>query len=218
MSAEQMKKRNAIQRTVDFFNEVGMLRHTPRSGYAFLGTGKESVAEHSYRTAVIGYVLARKTGADASRTMLLCLFHDLPEARTGDFNYVNRLYDTSRETEAFQDAVSGTGLEKELLEAWNEHIARATPESILAHDADQLDLILNLKREKDLGNPYAAKWLENAVPRLHTDMAKEIAQTILETDHTDWWYLGPDSSWWGKRGECSQSCSQYVQHNDNILK
>ncbi len=218
MSTEQIKKRDTRQRLVDFLNEVGMLRHTPRSGYAFLGTGKESVAEHSYRTAVIGYVLARKTGADASRTMLLCLFHDLPEARTGDFNYVNRLYDTSREKEALKDAIAGTGLEKELLDVWDEHAARTTPESILAHDADQLDLILNLKRESDLGNRYADKWLANAVLRLRTDLAKELAETILATDHTDWWYLGADANWWAKKGDCSQDCSESVHNNDNDQK
>jgi hypothetical protein len=32
-----------LDRLADFFNEVGMLRHTPRTGYAFLGTGQENV-------------------------------------------------------------------------------------------------------------------------------------------------------------------------------
>ena len=39
-----------------FLYEVGMLKKTPRTGYRFLGSGEESVAEHSFRTAVIGYV------------------------------------------------------------------------------------------------------------------------------------------------------------------
>lgn len=129
---------------------------------SFLGSGQETVAEHSHRTAVIGYVLAKKTGADAARTVMLCLFHDLPEARTGDFNYVNRLYDTSRERDALEDAVEGTGLEEDIISIWDEHACRTTPESLLAHDADQLDLILNLKRESDLGNRYADKWLESS--------------------------------------------------------
>ena len=37
MSAEQLKQRDAMQRLTDFLNEVGMLRHTPRSGYKFRG-------------------------------------------------------------------------------------------------------------------------------------------------------------------------------------
>ncbi|MEG1610512.1 MAG: HD domain-containing protein [Bilophila sp.] len=200
MSAEQIAQRDAMQRLTDFLNEVGMLRHTPRSGYRFLGSGQETVAEHSHRTAVIGYALARKAGADAARTVLLCLFHDLPEARTGDLNYVNQLYDTSREREALQDAVAGTGLEDDLLDIWDEHTARESQEAILARDADQLDLILNLKRESDLGNHYADTWLASAVQRLHSAIAKELATTILKTDHTDWWYLAPDRSWWEKKG------------------
>lgn len=178
------------QRLVDFLQEVGMLRHTPRSGYAFLGSGRESVAEHSHRTAVIGYVLARRTGNDPARTVMLCLLHDLPEARTGDFNYVNKRYNTCRERDAFQDAVEGTGLEEEFLAFWDEQAARETPESILAHDADQLDLLLNLKREHDLGNRYAAVWSDSVVQRLRTDVARELAQVIRETDHTAWWFSG----------------------------
>ena len=41
--------------------------------------------------------------------------------------------------------------------------------------------------------------LESAVERLRTDIAKELAQTILKTDHTDWWYLGPDRNWWERK-------------------
>ena len=36
---------------VNLLHEVGMLAHIPRSGFAFLGLGKQSVAEYSYRVA-----------------------------------------------------------------------------------------------------------------------------------------------------------------------
>ena len=39
----------------NFLFEVGMLNKTPRSGYQFLGSGKESVAEHILRTVFVGY-------------------------------------------------------------------------------------------------------------------------------------------------------------------
>ena len=95
--------------------------------------------------------------------------------------------------------MEGTGLEEDIMSIWDEYACRTTPESLLAHDADQLDLILNLKRESDLGNRYADKWLESTVERLRTDIAKGLAQTILKTDHTDWWYLGPDRNWWERK-------------------
>jgi putative hydrolase of HD superfamily len=195
----RLKDRSQLTRLVDFLNECGMLRRTPRSGYQFLGTGRENVAEHSFRTAVVGFVLAQMAGADASRTAMMCLFHDLHEARTGDFNYVNRIYNQSARTQALADALDGTGLGGEIMPMWEELERTETREAMLAQDADQIDLILNLKEESDLGNKYADKWLEGAVKRLRTPEGRKLAATVCETDHTDWWFLGPDRSWWEKK-------------------
>lgn len=184
------------KRLADFLFEVGMLRKTPRTGYQFLGSGSENVAEHSFRTTVIGYILARMTGADVNRTVQLCLFHDVHEARIGDFNYVNRMYNTSAPENALADALRGTGLEEEILTLFDELERVASEEARLAQDADQIDLILNLKEELDIGNPYAAKWMECALERLRTETGRQLARTISETDHTDWWFRGPDRSWW----------------------
>ena len=187
-----------FRRLADFLFEAGMLRKTPRSGYQFLGSGCENVAEHSFRTAIIGYVLAKEAGADIARTTLLCLFHDFAEARTGDFNYVNRIYNKTDVKAALKDASSGTGLSDDLEGFWNELEAEASLEARLAHDADQLDLILNLKEELDLGNQYAGKWLENSLKRLVTKEGITLAKAVVETDHTDWWYLAQSKDWWVK--------------------
>jgi len=195
----RLDSRSRLTRLADFLFECGMLRKTPRSGYQFLGTGQENVAEHSFRTAVIGFVLAQMAGADTSRTAMLCLFHDLHEARTGDFNYVNRIYNSSMRTQALADALSGTGLGPAVMPLWDELEKTATPEAKLAHDADQLDLMLNLKEQSDLGNKYADKWLAAAKERLHTPEGQELGRTIMETDHTDWWFLGPEQSWWERK-------------------
>lgn len=188
-----------LKRLSDFLFEVGMLRKTPRTGYQFLGTGQENVAEHSFRTAVVGYVLAEMAGADTARTTLLCLFHDLHEARTGDFNYVNRMYNDSRRTDALRDATAGTGLTEGLLNMWVELEDAGTKEAELAQDADQIDFILNLKEQADLGNTYATKWLEGALQRLRTPEGQQLAEKISTTDHSDWWFLGPDQSWWSRK-------------------
>ncbi len=193
---KNLQGRDRLLRLADFFFEAGMLRKTPRSGYQFLGSGGENVAEHSFRTAIIGYVLAKEAGADPARTAMLCLFHDLHEARTGDFNYVNRMYNESRRTLALEHCTAGTGLEDDVLDRWKELEAGVTDEAVCAHDADQLDLICNLKEELDLGNRYAAKWLDAAVGRLRTEEAKTLARVVQTTDHTDWWFLGPDKEWW----------------------
>ncbi|MDR3640664.1 MAG: HD domain-containing protein [Humidesulfovibrio sp.] len=195
----RLDSRSRLTRLADFLFECGMLRKTPRTGYQFLGTGQENVAEHSFRTAVIGFVLAQMAGANMERTALMCLFHDLHEARTGDFNYVNRIYNTSVRTQALADALSGTGLGGAVMPLWEELEKTATQEAQLAQDADQLDLMLNLKEESDLGNRYADKWLDAAKERLRTPEGRELGRVIMETDHTDWWFLGPDQAWWERK-------------------
>ncbi|MDY7000300.1 MAG: HD domain-containing protein [Thermodesulfobacteriota bacterium] len=188
-----------LKRLTDFLFEVGMLRKTPRTGYQFLGTGRENVAEHSFRTAIIGLVLAREAKADPQKTALMCLFHDLHEARTGDFNYVNRMYNKSDRDQALRHCLAGTGLTQMVMDWWNELEGTKTLEAELAQDADQIDLMLNLKEQLDLGNEYARKWLDCSMERLRTDQGKALARKILETDHTDWWFAGPDPSWWSSK-------------------
>ncbi len=190
------QNRSRLERLVDFINEVGMLRHTPRTGYQFLGTGKENVAEHSHRVAVIGFVLAKMSGADIARTVFLCLFHDLAESRTGDFNYVNRIYNTANARLALTHATEGTGLQEDILDFWDDLESYASKESLVAHDADQLDLIFNLIRESENGNKFADKWLKNSLQRLRTPEAKELASIAIETPTHYWWYNGPSDNWW----------------------
>jgi len=194
-----MTGRGRMTRMADFLFEVSMLRRTPRTGYQFLGSGSENVAEHSFGTAVIGYALATMAGADPARTVLLCLFHDIHEARTGDFNYVNKLYNTQKSRQAMVDGLKGTGMSEGVLALHDELEEAGSLEAMLAQDADQLDLMVNLKEIMDLGNTYAKKWMDCAVERLRTPQGRELAQAIMTTDHTDWWFLGPDACWWERK-------------------
>lgn len=183
-------------RLADLCNEAGMLRFTPRSGYAFLGSGKENVAEHSFRTAVIGHILGRMAGVDGAKTALLCLYHDLHEARTGDFNYVNHRYNTCRARDAIADATAGTGLEAELLAQWQELEDCQTKEAMLARDADQLDLLCNLAQELFKGNLQAKDWIDSALARLRSDEGRKLAESILRAAPDRWWRYGINPDWW----------------------
>ncbi len=186
-----------MKRTVEFLFEAGMLKKTPRTGYQFLGTGKESVADHSFRMTVIGYVLASmKPEADGRKVVLMCLFHDMPEARTGDHNYVNKRYAQVDETQALEDQVRGLPFGQEMKELFREFNEAQTLEARLAKDADQIDLILDLKEQLDLGNSRATDWLTFAVQRLLTDSGKRIAQKILESQSDDWWFDRKNTDWW----------------------
>jgi putative hydrolases of HD superfamily len=186
---------------INFFFELGMLKRTPRSGFQFLRSGQESVAEHSFRVALIGYTLARLTPqADPFRVVSLCLFHDVPEARTGDLNYVNKQYVEVHEQEAINDLAKTLPFGEDFKELLAEYRAQQTVEATLAHDADQLDLILELKEQNDLGNVYANQWIHFARKRIKTSIGQELIAQIIATDSTDWWFEGHDH-WWHQNQE-----------------
>jgi putative hydrolase of HD superfamily len=168
--------------------EAKMLKEIPRSGFHFLGAGKESVAEHTFSTTFIAYVMAQlDPEIDAIKLISMCLVHDLAEARTGDLNTVNKTYVTVDEAKALEDTTrllpfgaSITGLVKEFNE--NHSI-----EAQLAHDADQLALLLELKCLSDIGYAPPDTWLPHVLKRIKTKVAKKIARSIMETHRDDWW-------------------------------
>ena len=185
-----------MEEIANFLFEVGMLNKTPRTGFRFLGSGKESVAEHILRTIFIGYSLCKlDPAADELKVLRMCLVHDLPEARTGDQNYMYKKYVTVDEEKAVRELTEHLpfgGEIKTVLEEFNE---KKTREALLAHDADQLALMLQLKECGDLGNQYSQEWQDFAVRRLCTDQGRKLAETILQTDWTQWWFRDK-SDWW----------------------
>jgi putative hydrolase of HD superfamily len=173
-----------------------MLKKTPRSGFQFLGSGSESVAEHVLQTLYIGYVLCKlEPGVDELKVLRLCLVHDLPEARTGDMNYMNKKYVAVDEGKAIRELAEPLFFGGEIEESLAEFNGKETRESLLARDADQLALILQLKECGDLGNKYSQEWIRFALRRLTTDNARKLAASILETDSSDWWFKDK-GDWW----------------------
>ncbi|OPY04924.1 MAG: hypothetical protein A4E67_02166 [Syntrophaceae bacterium PtaB.Bin038] len=185
-----------MKEIANFLFEVGMLNKTPRTGFQFLGTGKESVAEHILRTLFIGYSLCKlDPSVDELKVLRMCLVHDLPEARTGDMNYMYKKYVTVDEEKAVRELTENLPFGDEIKSVLAEFNEKKTRESLLAHDADQLGLILLLKEYRDLGNKYSQEWLNYAVRRLCTDEGRELADSILRTDWTQWWFRDK-SDWW----------------------
>ena len=180
----------------NFLFEVGMLKRTPRTGLQFLGSGEESVAEHVFRVVFIGYALARlEQDVDELKVLKMCFLHDLPEARIGDLNYVNKKYVTADETKAIRDLAETIPFGGDIEQIIEEFNRAETREAQLANDADQLELILMLKEYKDLGNKYADEWISYALKRLRTEKAQALAHAIIDTDSTSWWFKDK-GDWW----------------------
>ncbi|MEX1112008.1 MAG: HD domain-containing protein [Candidatus Andersenbacteria bacterium] len=182
---------------VDFLFEVGILSQTPRSWPHFLGSGKQSVAEHLNRATYIGYVLASMEGdVDMAKVLQMCLFHDLAEGRTSDLNYVHQKYTSVDEQKAIDELADPLPFGENIRTILHEYEERESKESIVAKDADNLEFILSLKEQTDIGNTRSKTWLPSAVARIKTKSGKKLAKKILETDSDHWWFADKDSEWW----------------------
>ena len=182
----------------DYLNEVGMLNDTPRSGFAFLGSGAQSVAEHIYRMMHVAMVLNRMSEApvDELHLMRLVMFHDLPEARTGDHNYVNRKYVTEDLNLVLEEGAREWTFGEEIAAYIREFEAAETPAARIAKDADQLELLLVLKKLGDLGNAQVEDWITPLLGRLRTNAGKKLAEEILTTRWDAWWFGDKKDSHW----------------------
>lgn len=189
-----------LKSIADFLFEIGILSKTPRSGFHFLGSGEQSVAEHVHRTLYAAFVLASmEKDVDTEKVLKMALFHDLAEARTSDLNYVHQKYAETNEQKAIEDLAGTVDFGEDILEILKEYRERKTKEALLAKDADQLEWILSLKEQVDIGNSRADSWIPSAVKRLKTKVAKDLANKIVKTNSDDWWFSDKKSSWWINR-------------------
>ncbi len=182
------QEREQMNRITDFLFETMQLKRIQRTGYQFLGPGNESVAEHTFCVMCVAWVLAQQTPeADSGHLMAMCLFHDLPEARMGDLNAVQKQYVTADEGLAVDHLIKnlpfGTAI-KDLIDEFN---TCETIEARLANDADQLAFLLDLKSLSDMGYATPKKWTGQVRARLHTDAGIELSEKISQTQWDGWW-------------------------------
>ena len=196
-----MKKKDDWKQITDFIYEVGILRKTPRSGFWFLGTGEQSVAEHLFRTAYIAYALAYLTPkADKNKVVMMALVHDLAEGRTSDLNYVHQHYGRLAESSAFDDITRSVPFGAVMRDLYLEEQAKKTLEAKIVKDADRLEWIASLREEQVKGNKKTIEWIGTARQRLTTPAAKKIVAMLIKT-HPDHWWFDKKDKWFVGREE-----------------
>ncbi|MDL2330325.1 HD domain-containing protein [Desulfosarcina sp. OttesenSCG-928-A07] len=178
-----------MNRIVEFLFEAMLLKHVSRTGYQFLGPGRESVAEHTFGVMCAALALsAEAPEADRSRLLMMCLVHDLPEARMGDLNAVQKRYVTADEKTAVADMARGLSFGPEIAALMDEFNAGETLEARLAGDADQLAFLLDLKSLSDMGYRAPEKWSAHVKKRLKTDAGRKLSESIEKTEWDSWWH------------------------------
>lgn len=158
----------------------------------------DTIASHSYRVALIGWFLAKEEKVDPYKVVMMCLLHDVGEARTGDHNWVHKRYIKIFDEEVIREQL-GTLPHPEVYEIAKEYHERKSKESIVAKHADLLDQILLLREYEWQGSKEAKIMLEGKgaeerklggkakIKQLKLASAKRLAEELYRTPPSDWW-------------------------------
>lgn len=177
---------------IPFLHEVGHLKQSARQGWWIAGIRTpESVAEHSFRVAAVGFVIAAMEGADPERTAVLGLFHDLAETRLGDIPSTGKRYVSQTPAEQVakdQTAELPAPLAERILGLVGEFEESSTPEARCAKDADKLECLLQAREYQAQGNPQVQPWIDTMVAAMRTESGKALAAAALEVSPDAWWH------------------------------
>ena len=177
---------------LNFFAEAGLLKKVKRSGWWVAGIkDPESVAEHSFRCAVIGYYIAHLEGADPYRVLVMALFNDIHEARINDLHKMGHFYIDFKNAEkkVFRDQMEPQDrrVKTHLTKVRFEYDDQTTKESLIARDADILECLLQAKEYCDQGYLGAKKFLHRAPDYLKTKTARKLWQNLKKWHSSSWW-------------------------------
>ena len=191
-SVKKNKKITPQAAALNFFAEAGLLKRVKRSGWWVAGIkDPETVAEHCFRCAVIGYYIAYSEGGDPFKVVTQALFNDIHEARINDLHKMGHHYIDFRlaEQKVFADQIAH--LEKRVKRALQimreDYDRQLSRESIIARDADILECLIQAKEYVDLGFPVARTFFKRAPEYLKTVTARKLWRQALSWDSHSWW-------------------------------
>ncbi|MCX6771234.1 MAG: HD domain-containing protein [Candidatus Micrarchaeota archaeon] len=160
--------------------EALSLKNLPRTGWILRGAPRESVAEHTYGTAIIALVLSRMEklkATDEAALIRIALLHDLHEARIGDLVPSQKRKLMPDEAKVEREMLLGTALSPEITLLSG---ARASSRVLLlANDADRLDMLFRAVENKQGGCVRMSVFVDSALLQIKSKSGKELAKLAL---------------------------------------
>lgn len=184
---------NDQKKLTNLIYEAANVKRMLRTGWQRLGDNEEGVGEHSFMTAVIAYLLARQINLQENsdrmvsleKILVMSIFHDFHEGRTGEMDKVAKLYMTRHEDKANLDIFSG--IDDELLAQLNEYEAKKTLEAQVVYEANVIAFGVECKILMERGNTHAKEWMDANSLRVRLPESIALMTALAGTDSQDWW-------------------------------
>ncbi|HEX9153269.1 MAG TPA: HD domain-containing protein [Candidatus Saccharimonadales bacterium] len=190
-----MTNKKDLQSDINFIFEMGSIRFIERTWRRFLHEDFANLAEHHFRVFWIAMMIAsHEKNVDTGKIAKMTLVHDIAESRTGDVDYLSRQYVERNEKLGIQDMLSGTALQKEFYELWEEYEERISLEAKIVKDADNLDVDFELAEQAAKGSQLPALKQPTrdvvADTKLYTDTARKMYAQLKGANPHEWHHIG----------------------------
>jgi len=140
---------------IKFFEMVGKLKRTPRSGWVEVGIRKpESIADHTFRTSILCMVYSDLEGLDELKLLRMALIHDLSEAIIGDLTPSRKnTWSKENENAAMNQMLSllPKKQREKYMTDWNEYQKGKTKEAKAVRQLEKLEMALQAKEYEEAG-------------------------------------------------------------------
>lgn len=155
---------------VEAYFQAAHLKQLYRQGWLRRGVAAdhcESVADHSYGTALLAMLLADavRPDLDAGKVLRLALLHDLGEVHAGDLIPSDGVTDGDkheREAIAVRRVLAGVPGSDRHVALWEEYEAQQTPEARFVRQVDRLEMALQAAVYEAQGHADLTEFLESA--------------------------------------------------------
>lgn len=182
-----------LKQITDLIYEASNVKRMQRTGWQRLGDNEEGVGEHSFMTAVIAYLIAKdinlsddpKRKVRLEKILLMSIFHDFHEGRTGEMDKMAKRYMTRHEDKANEDIFKDK--DNYLFDLLNEYEAKQSLEAQIVYEANVIAFGVECKLLMEKGNTHAKEWMDANSKRVRLPESIELVTSLSNSDSQDWW-------------------------------
>lgn len=175
---------------INFFKTAANLKRVNRQGWVdkLSIDNPESVADHTYSMAIMGMVLSDLENYDSEKILKMILLHDLAESEIGDYvpGQIPHEKKLELENNTFHKILENlpTEIKSQYLKIWQEYQDNNSPESMLVHQIDRLEMALQAKVYERDGHSKddLSSFIESAKKDITHPKLKELFTIIIEDE------------------------------------
>lgn len=177
-----------IKKLIKFARIVGKLKKLKRTGWFNNNIpDPESVAEHSFRSAVLAMILAPRFGVNTEKAMKMALIHDIGEAEIGDIVTVDGIkvlkepaVKTSEERKYLKQILDLID-KGELIKLFDEFEENQTLEAKLVKQLDKLEMAMQALEYEHEHKLKLDNFFLNSRNSINDDFLKEVLEKLEDS-------------------------------------